>query len=61
MRIDNFSGYQYAMRSIKVILSAVLRRYRFTTNLSLPGLELKYEISLKLANKHMVALDRRIW
>lgn len=59
--IDYLSGYQYAMRSIKVILSAVLRRYRFTTNLSLPGLELKYEISLKLANKHMVALNRRIW
>lgn len=61
MEIDYFSGYQYAMLSLKVMLSAVLRHYKFTTDLSLSDLEFKYEVSFKLANKHMVGLDRRIW
>lgn len=49
------------MISMKVVLSGILRKYRFTTNLKLSELEMKFELTLKLANKHMVGMERRSW
>lgn len=57
----NCIGYQYAMISMKVILSGILRKYRFTTSLKLSDLEMKFELTLKLVNKHMVGMERRVW
>lgn len=54
-------GYQYGMISMKVALSAILRHYKFTTALNLSDLELKFELTLKITNKHMVGMERRIW
>lgn len=49
------------MISMKVALSAILRHYKFTTALNLSELEFKFELTLKINNKHMVGMERRIW
>lgn len=49
------------MISMKVILAGVLRKFKFTTNLKLSDLQMKFELTLKLANKHMVGMERRVW
>lgn len=49
------------MISMKVILAGILRKYRFTTALKLSDLEMKFELTLKLSNKHMVGMERRVW
>lgn len=54
-------GYQYGMISMKVVLSAILRRYKFRTDLKLSDLELKFELTLKISNRHMVGMERRVW
>lgn len=56
-----FKGYQYGMMSLKAMLSTMLRHYRFTTNLKMSELEMEFHISLKLCNKHMVGVERRVW
>lgn len=60
-KIISFLGYQYAMISMKVVLAGILRKYQFTTSLKLSDLEMKFELTLKLTNKHMVGMERRIW
>lgn len=55
------AGYQYGMISMKVVLSAILRRYKFRTDLKLSDLELKFELTLKISNRHMVGMERRVW
>lgn len=57
----NCIGYIYAMMSMKVVLSGILRKYKFHTNLKLNELEMKFELTLKLSNKHMVGMERRVW
>ena len=54
-------GYQYGMMSLRMMLSALLRRYKFTTDLKLSELEMRFEITLKLSNGHMVGVERRAW
>lgn len=49
------------MFALKVMLSAILRHYKFTTDLSMADLTFKYEIVLKLVNRHMVGVERRHW
>lgn len=55
------SGYQYAMNTIKVMLSAILRQYEFSTELTMGDLRPKFEVTLRLSNKHMVTVKRRVW
>lgn len=55
----NCIGFQYAMISMKVVLSGLVRRYRFTTNLKMSDLVMRCEMTLKLNNKHMVQIERR--
>lgn len=47
------------MISMKVVLAGMLRKYKFTTNLKLNELVMKFELTLKLANKHMVKVEKR--
>lgn len=54
-----FLGLVYAMISMKVILAAILRKYRFETDLKLNELILRFELTLKLSNKHLVRMERR--
>lgn len=49
------------MISMKVILSGLLRRYKYTTQLNMHELVMRFELTLKLDNKHMVAIERRKW
>lgn len=46
---------------MKVVLSSMLRRYKFTTDLKLSDLELKFELTLKISNHHMVGMEQRVW
>ncbi|XP_031632678.1 uncharacterized protein LOC116346652 [Contarinia nasturtii] len=57
----NCIGYQYGMFSMKIMLSAILRHYKFSTDLKMSELKTKFEILLKLENKHMVKIERRNW
>lgn len=57
----NSSGLQYAMISMKVILSGLFRRFKYTTNLKLNELVMRFELTLKLDNKHMVEITNRDW
>lgn len=54
-------GHLNATVLMKIMLSACLRKYKFTTNLKMSDLELKYDVTLKLVNKHMVSLEKRVW
>lgn len=49
------------MISMKVIMAGILRKYKFTTELKLSDLIMKFELTLKLANKHLVNMERREW
>lgn len=49
------------MISMKVIMAGILRKYKFTTDLKLTDLVMKFELTLKLANKHLVNMERREW
>lgn len=41
------------------MLAAVLRKYRFTTDTKFEDLSLKWDVTLKLENKHIVKIERR--
>ncbi|XP_031639345.1 cytochrome P450 4C1-like [Contarinia nasturtii] len=57
----NCIGYLYGTMSVKTMLSAILRHYKFTTNLKLSELEMRFAISTKLCNGHMVGVEKRVW
>ncbi|XP_031632667.1 cytochrome P450 4C1-like isoform X2 [Contarinia nasturtii] len=57
----NCIGHQYALYSIKVMLSAILRNFQFSTQLTMSDLDLSFDITLKLKNKHLVRLVHRSW
>lgn len=59
--VNMISGHQYAMFTTKVMLAAILRQYKFSTDLAMSDLRPKFEVTLRLTNKHMVRLERRIW
>lgn len=46
---------------MKIMISLLVRRYKFTTDLKFEDLETKWDITLKLANKHMVRIERRVY
>lgn len=49
------------MFSMKVMVSAILRHFKLSTDLKMSDLELEFGIALKLANKHMIRVERRNW
>ncbi|XP_052890475.1 probable cytochrome P450 313b1 [Anopheles moucheti] len=55
----NCIGYKYGLMSMKVMLCHLLTAYRFSTNLTMEQLILKLDITLKIANKHLVSIVRR--
>uniref|UniRef100_A0A182JFN9 Uncharacterized protein n=1 Tax=Anopheles atroparvus TaxID=41427 RepID=A0A182JFN9_ANOAO len=55
----NCIGYKYGLMSMKVLLCHLLTAYRFTTDLTMDQLTLKLNITLKIANKHMVRIAKR--
>uniref|UniRef100_A0A182NMT9 Uncharacterized protein n=1 Tax=Anopheles dirus TaxID=7168 RepID=A0A182NMT9_9DIPT len=55
----NCIGYRYGLMSMKVMLCHLLAAYRFSTDLTMEQLSLKLDITLKIANKHMVRIVKR--
>lgn len=49
------------MMAIKTMLSCILRRFKFTTDLKMEEFEMQFQITLKLLNKHIVGIERREW
>lgn len=56
-----YTGYQYGMMSAKSMISSLLRHFKFSTNLKLSELQMQFQITLKLCNKHMVGVEKRDW
>ncbi|KAJ6636720.1 Cytochrome P450 4C1 [Pseudolycoriella hygida] len=55
----NCLGMKYAYMSMKTMLSALLRNYKFSTSLKMEDLKWKFEITMKLVNTHLVTIEKR--
>lgn len=47
------------MISMKVVLTDLLKRYTFTTNMNLSDLKFKFEVSLKPASENLIQIKQR--
>lgn len=56
----NCIGMRYSYIGMKVILATLLRNYRFTTNLKMNDIRMRYEITLKNVRGNMVRVERRM-
>jgi cytochrome P450 family 4 len=54
-------GYKYAPISMKVALTYLLRKFRFSTDLKIDELKWSFGITQRLENKHLVTAKRREW
>lgn len=45
--------------SVKIMLAAILRQYKFTTELKFEDITTKWDITLKLVGGHMVKVEKR--
>lgn len=52
---------KYAYMSMKTIMAMVLRQYTLSTDLKLEDLRTKFEITMKLVNKPMLKIRRRVF
>lgn len=52
-------GKKYGYMSVKIILSTLLRHYKFSTNLRMEDLKWKFELTMKLVNTHLVKIEKR--
>ncbi|KAJ6636722.1 Cytochrome P450 4C1 [Pseudolycoriella hygida] len=55
----NCIGYKYGWFAMKIILSAIMRRYKLSTHLRLEDIRTKFEVTLKIENRHLVTVERR--
>ncbi|XP_055605411.1 probable cytochrome P450 313b1 [Uranotaenia lowii] len=56
----NCIGYKYGLISMKIMLCHLLRTYRFRSPITMDTLKLKISVTLKVANRNMVQIERRI-
>lgn len=52
-------GMRYSLIAMKVILATLLRNYKFTTNLTMADVHMRYEITLKNIRGNMVKVHKR--
>ncbi|XP_055610599.1 cytochrome P450 4c21-like [Uranotaenia lowii] len=52
-------GYRYAMMSLKILLSLILKNYELSTEIKYNDIKYHYQISLNLAFPHALQLRRR--
>lgn len=52
-------GIRYGMISMKIMMAAILRRYRFSTQLKMEDLTMKYEIIMKIVGGDVVKIEER--
>lgn len=50
---------KYAWISMKIMIAALVIKYKFTTDLKFDELTTKWDITLKIVNKHMVKVEKR--
>lgn len=50
---------KYGWISMKIMIAALVRKYKFTTDLKFEELTTKWDITLKIVNKHMVKIEKR--
>lgn len=55
----NCVGIKYGWITVKIMLAAMLRQYRFSTDLRFEELRFKWDITLKVAQKHLVYVEHR--
>lgn len=55
----NCLGNRYAMLSIKTGLIHLLNEYKFSTNLKMDDIKLKFSITLKLLNTNLIKVEKR--
>ncbi len=46
---------------MKVMISALVRRYKFTTDIKFEDITRKWDITLKITNRHLVRIEPRIY
>lgn len=57
----NCIGERYAWSSLKIAMSYLIRRFRFTTDLKMHEVQIKPELLLKIGNENAVRIERRVW
>ncbi|GAB0095727.1 Cytochrome P450 [Sergentomyia squamirostris] len=55
----NCIGSKYAYMMMKIVVVHLVKNYKFTTDLKLCDLKHRFNITLKLCNKHMVSITAR--
>lgn len=55
----NCIGMRYSYIGMKVILATLLHNFRFTTNLKMSDVRMRYEITLKNVRGNMIRVQRR--
>ncbi|XP_050079263.1 uncharacterized protein LOC126566952 [Anopheles maculipalpis] len=55
----NCIGARYAMLSMKVMLSSVLRRLRLRSNMRMKDLQFRFDLTLKLESDYEVVIEKR--
>lgn len=57
----NCIGTRYAWTSLKIAMAYLLRRFKFTTHITMKEVEIKPELLLKIGNKDAIRIERRQW
>lgn len=55
----NCIGHRYAMISLKVIISQLVRNFKYSTKLKYENIKFKSDITLKICSNHMVSIEKR--
>lgn len=55
----NCIGMRYSYIAMKIILATLIWHYRFTTNLKMDDIRMRYEITLKNITGNMVQIEKR--
>lgn len=55
----NCIGMRYSYIAMKIILATLIWHYRFTTNLKMEDVRMRYEITLKNVTGNMVCIEKR--
>uniref|UniRef100_A0A1B0EXY2 Uncharacterized protein n=2 Tax=Phlebotomus papatasi TaxID=29031 RepID=A0A1B0EXY2_PHLPP len=57
--IRNCVGMKYSFLAVKTMIIHLLCNYRLNTELRMQDLRTKFDVTLKLVNKHMVSIEAR--
>ncbi|XP_049287425.1 cytochrome P450 4c21-like [Anopheles funestus] len=53
-------GSRYAMMSLKIMLSQILKNFKLTTEIPYEKMEFKFKVSMHLAFEHLIKLEPRV-